>query len=482
MKKNNDNKKNIIKKKKNKIFTKKNILLFYIPFAIFIIIYFANNNSTILKLKEKIKSLESKIKKMEIELDIKKVGIAFVSKYFYMNRITRFLIVICELLVKTGKYDVYLITEESNNIEFNYNKKIKRIILKNEYQEMKDFDDENNIQIYILNNEIGNPIEIYHSFGKKVIGIYHGVFLSNIFNNLTDEYRSFQEYPRFDSFIHLIPDDYWVYKKFGFNNTIYIPNIITFEGNDTPSSPLTYKNLLMVGRLKLPQNGAKYGILAMSEIIKKVPDARLTIVGSNPTEDLIILIKELKLENNVYFSGFSTNISEFYLNSSILLMPSVSESYPLVMNEGKAYGLPIIAFNIDYNPSYRSGVIIVEMFDYISMANEAIKLLKNYEYRKKKGEEAKSSLLRYESNQEIVEMWDKLFSSLMNSTEDYNILQREFEKKYYNEKLAKKHIKKHFYYGIKFNKYFRCHSFENFTTLEYLNNIKECKTKYIKNK
>ena len=220
----------------------------------------------------------------------------------------------------------------------------------------------------------------------------------------------------------------------------------------------------------------------MSEIIKKVPDARLTIVGSNPTEDLIILIKELKLENNVYFPGFSTNISEFYLNSSILLMPSVSESYPFVMNEGKAYGLPIIAFNIDYIPCYRSGVIIVEMFDYISMAEEAIKLLKNYEYRKKKGEEAKSSLLRYESNQEKVEMWDKLFSSLMNSTEDYNILQREFEKKYYNEKLAKKHIKKHFYYLIKFNKYFRCHSFENFTTLEYLNNIKEYKTKYIKNK
>ena len=91
------------------------------------------------------------------------------------------------------------------------------------------------------------------------------------------------------------------------------------------------------------------------------------------------------------------------------------------------------------------------------------------------GKEAKLSLLKYESNQEKVEMWDKLFHSLMNSTEDFNRLQREVEKKYYNEKLAKEHIEKHFYYGLEYNKYFRCHSFENFTTLEYLNNIEVCK-------
>ena len=45
----------------------------------------------------------------------------------------------------------------------------------------------------------------------------------------------------------------------------------------------------------------------------------------------------------------------------------------------------------------------------------------------------------------------------------------------YNETLAKEHIEKHFYYAQQINKYFRCHSFEDFTNLKYLNKIEICK-------
>ena len=47
----------------------------------------------------------------------------------------------------------------------------------------------------------------------------------------------------------------------------------------------------------------------------------------------------------------------------------------MVMNEGKAHGLPIVAFNVDYCPCYQSGVITVEMFNYKDMAKEAVKKL-----------------------------------------------------------------------------------------------------------
>ena len=140
--------------------------------------------------------------------------------------------------------------------------------------------------------------------------------------------------------------------------------------------------------------------------------------------------------------------------------------------------LPIVkaADNIKMDASEsKSGVITVEMFDYVSMAKESIKLLSNYEYRKKKGEEAKLSLLDYETNDEKVDMWGKLFHSLLNSTEDYNRLQREVEKKYYNATLAKEHLKKHYHYVQQFNPYFKCHSFEDFTNLQYINNLYVCK-------
>ena len=63
------------------------------------------------------------------------------------------------------------------------------------------------------------------------------------------------------------------------------------------------------------------------------------------------------------------------------------------------------------------------------MAREAVKLLKNVEYRKRKGEEAKLSLNNYIDNDGTIAMWDKLLNSLMNSTEEFNIFQKEVENK-----------------------------------------------------
>ena len=73
-------------------------------------------------------------------------------------------------------------------------------------------------------------------------------------------YRTWKEDFQFDAFVHIIPDNYWIYKKLRLNNTIYIPNVFTFESKNTPSSPLTYKNLLMVGRVDDIIKDAVYGI------------------------------------------------------------------------------------------------------------------------------------------------------------------------------------------------------------------------------
>jgi glycosyltransferase involved in cell wall biosynthesis len=178
-------------------------------------------------------------------------------------------------------------------LDFKYNKKIKRHILKKDYQTIKDFDEENDIQLYILNNDVSNIINIYHSLGKKVIGIFHGVFLSCAFENNTLLYRSWHSFNKLDSFVHIIPDDYWIYKKFCFNNSIYIHNIIIFENKNASISNLTYNILLIVGRANDIIKGVKFGVFAMTEIVKEVPDARLTIVGIEPKQN----IKDLNLQN-----------------------------------------------------------------------------------------------------------------------------------------------------------------------------------------
>ena len=330
---NNDYKINSNDQPKNKYIKKKNIIVLLV-IIIFIIIYIINNNRTIAELNIKIERLESQLKNLNNEVVKKKIGVAFVTPHIYGNGIGRLLTILTELLMKTGKFEVYLINEQTTQLDFKYHKKVKREIQKKEEQIIRDFDEANDIQIYILNNDVSDSIEIYQSLGKKVVGIFHGVYLSCVFTNNPLIYRSWYRFKFFDSFIHIIPDDYYVYKNFGFNNTIFIPNLYTFNPNNISSSKLEYKNVLMVARIDDSIKGGKYGILAMSQIVKIIPDAQLTIVAPNHPKDILDLINQLKLENNVHILGYTQNISQFYLNASVLLVTSVSESFPTVIGYG----------------------------------------------------------------------------------------------------------------------------------------------------
>ena len=287
-----------------------------------------------------------------------------------------------------------------------------KIIQKKDEKEVVEWDKTHNIDIYILNNDVSTYLETYKSLGKKIIGIFHGVFFSCIFTNHTWVYQQWYRFQFYDAFIQIIPDDYYVYKKSNFDNEVFIPNLYTFEHTETPTSSLSTKNVLIVGRIEDIIKGAEYGIKAFAESLKQVPDATLNIVSTSYPQNIVNLIDQLNIKPNVNFLGFSQNISQIYLNSSILIVSSLSESFPMVMNEAKAHGLPIVAFNVDYSPCFQKGVIVVDMFDYKSMGNEIAKLLKDFTYRKKKGMEAKYSLDMFKNNETII-MWQELFNGLM---------------------------------------------------------------------
>jgi hypothetical protein len=230
----------------------------------------------------------------------------------------------------------------------------------------------------------------------------------------------------------------------------------------------------MLGRQNDKIKGAIYAVKAMHLIVKVIPDAKLYIITSDSRiQFLRNLTTELNLTNNINFIYHTYNISKYFLNSSILMYTSLSEAFPMAMNEGKAHGLPIVAFDVPISLPYQSGVITVDSLDYISLARESIKLFKDYNYRKKMGDLAKSSLSMF-SNEKTVEMWGKLFSALIEGKEKFKNLQKEVENRYYNETIAKKHIKKHFKDMKKYNMDFSCYTLENFTDIYYISNIKAC--------
>ena len=403
-----------------------------------------------------------------------KPGVAFIYHILHSNGVARVVALTADYLIKTGKYNVYLITGKSYSKDYKYDSRIKRFIGHENRTLIKELKTQLNIEYFILNNQLTESlIKFLQSLNTKVIGIFHGVYLSAIFHNNTQAYRGWYKFGFYNAFIAVTADDLYFYKKLGYRNAIFIPNLYTFEPDETPESNLTYNNIIMLGRAHDMIKGTKFALKAMTYIIKEVPDAILTFASSDSKiQDLENLAKNLNISKNINFQIFP-NITKVFLNSSVLLFTSLCEAFPMAMNEGKAHGLPIVAFNIPFSPPYQSGVITVPHLDVMALAKETIKLLKDYNYRKRMGKESKLSLKRF-TNQGTVKLWEELFDSLDKGVNEYRKFQTKIDDMYYNEEKAKEHVLMHYNSALKFNKYFRCHKLEDMLKLNYIKNIKNC--------
>ena len=409
-----------------------------------------------------------------------KIGVAFVFECLYGNGIGRMLSLLCSELAKLEKYDIYMITGPSYKIDFPFDKRVIKVpIIKNKTL-IEKYDKSSNIKIYVLQNDLApSSIRWYQNLngGKKVIGIVHGVYMSSIFANFTGVYSIWKNNQLYDAYIQVNADDYYVNKRLGINNSFFLPNLYTFDPDTTPNSNLTYNNLLIIGRELDRIKGGMYGVKAMDIVRREIPDAKLYMISANgKVKFLEDLIKELNLTKNIKIISLTKNISKYLLNTSVFINPSLSEACPMVINEAKAYGLPIVGFNVSYSFPYQTGVITAQVTNYTQMAEEIIKLLKDYNYRKKKGFEAKESM-KLISNKEIVYKWTQLFDVLINNDiEGYKKLQEStFDKKYYDEEKARDHLESNWNQGKIFNKYFCCHDFNDMLNITYINNIKGCK-------
>ena len=404
-----------------------------------------------------------------------KIKIAFAYSLLHGNGISRFIDVTANNLALTGKYDIYLISGKAYPNDYKFHKSIKRVFAYNNDTLMKKYVKNLTLDFILLQNIGGKSgSSYYRKYAKIVIGLFHGIYMSAMTHGGVAAYRNYIDFDLYDAFVFISYDDYYFYRRLGFKNATFIPNLYTFDPYKTIDSNLTNRNILMIGRGSDPIKGFIYGIKTMPYIVKEVPDAILNVVSSNYDINFLKeMAHKLNMTNNIIFNTYKSNVSEVYLNSSILMYTSLSEAFPMAMNEGKAYGLPVVAFEVAYSVPYQSGVINVPMLDCEALANETIKLLKDYDYRKKMGREAKLSLNKF-NNSETVKLWERLFDSLLKGREAYRELQNEIENKYYNEESAREHVLKHFYFIQKTNSNFSCFTIENFTDTRYTKNLQHC--------
>ncbi len=100
-----------------------------------------------------------------------------------------------------------------------------------------------------------------------------------------------------------------------------------------------------VGRL-IPQKGQWHLIRAFSEVIKKVPDAVLMLIGSGELEDDLKKLaadNRLGLAGHIMFTGYSDNPHKYVAKADVFVMPSLYEGFPNALAEAVCLGIPCIA-------------------------------------------------------------------------------------------------------------------------------------------
>ena len=186
-------------------------------------------------------------------------------------------------------------------------------------------------------------------------------------------------------------------KKRGARNVNVIPNGISDKWFNIPNKGIEGR-ILFVGRV-IPIKAIEVLINAMKTMKEQLPIVHLHIVGPVSDKDykrkLDDLIVKMALQNEVTFTGpkSGSELENEYSECSVFVLPSKSESNPIVLLEAMATGKPIIATNVGGIPEMlddgKEGFLIE--FGNIEKMAEKIKILvENKELRAEMGKSGKN--------------------------------------------------------------------------------------------
>jgi glycosyltransferase involved in cell wall biosynthesis len=127
------------------------------------------------------------------------------------------------------------------------------------------------------------------------------------------------------------------------------------------------------------------------------------------------MIDEKGLQKTVKLNGPTKNIGKEYSESSMLVMSSHYEGFPMVMIEAMACGLPAVSFDFKCGPrdiiQEGENGLVVKDGDVDGLAEAMMTLMRDDELRQRMGENAKKVVETY-SEERVMRMWVELFEEV----------------------------------------------------------------------
>lgn len=251
------------------------------------------------------------------------------------------------------------------------------------------------------------------SFIVESHSTYHYSFSSDIYSMLIHRQRHLKRSQLFgvSAVVALTDGDAEDWKKV-VNRVTVIPNFVQQNTSGRYSNGES-RNVVFVGRM-VEQKGLPELLSIWALVHRRFPNWNLHVYGTGPLKKWFC--EEIThLKNRIIVHDPVSDISEVYLNSSILVLPSMYEPFGLVLVEAMGYGVPVVSFDCPYGPNSiitdGEDGFIVKNRSVSDFADRVCQLIEDRELRTRMGQNAIKSSQRYSADN-IMPIWKAFFESV----------------------------------------------------------------------
>lgn len=253
---------------------------------------------------------------------------------------------------------------------------------------------------------------------RKVMELHQSKLFHHQYNRsglmgLADKARALMDerlVRKFDRFVVLTQEDMQMWGEMP--GIRVIPNAASFIAEKY--SGCSQKRVIAVGRLDYQKSFDRL-IQVWEKVHQQMPEWRLDIFGQGEWKDMLQrMIDERGLEASVNLNAPTKDIGKEYSESSMIVMSSHYEGFPMVMIEAMACGLPAVSFDFKCGPKdiIRHGVngLLVKNGDIQGLADAMMKLIGDEALRKQMSVEARMVTETY-SEEKVMGKWISLFTA-----------------------------------------------------------------------
>jgi glycosyltransferase involved in cell wall biosynthesis len=191
--------------------------------------------------------------------------------------------------------------------------------------------------------------------------------------------------------------------------------------NEEVEERFSQPTVVYIGRM-VGKKGIQLLINSIPEVLHNVPEARFVFAGSGNLPLYRKVVEEAGIpKNNVSFVGYLGYFerSEILRGATVFVNPSYFENCSISILEAMSSGCAVVAHDVGGNPELiesETNGFLVPLFDYVKLAESISLLLKDENFNRKIGKEARKTVEKSFSSKKCAEETFRLYKRLLDGS------------------------------------------------------------------